>query len=291
MGKIRVKTIGDDTQEQTQKDKRKQQRDGKKVAHVAGMKGGERAVTVGVSEEEVAKNLETPTPENTAKAQEETKKETASAKRSGDSKSQSKYAKKKGKAQKGMRYKENLSMVKSNENYSLVKAIALLKKLKTSRFDETVELHINVTEKGVSGSVTLPHGTGKKLRITLATDEVIAEIEKGQRNFDVLVATPEMMPKLAKVARILGPRGLMPNPKNGTITTTPEKTIEKLSSGQINYKTESAAPIIHMSVGRLSFKEEQLEENLKSIIASIGAAKIASATLKSTMSPGIRFKV
>ena len=285
MGKIRVKTIGDQSQEQEQKDKRKQQREGKRLAHVAGMKGGERAVTVGVSEEEIAKTLESPAQDSTIKTQEETK-----GKRSGDSKSQSKYAKKtgKGKVKTGKRYKENLSTVKATDNYTVSKAVELLKKLKSTKFDETVELHVNVAEKGISGSLRLPHGTGKTLRIVLATDEIIAEIEKNHLNFDVLVATPDMMPKLAKVARVLGPRGLMPNPKNGTITTTPEETIKKLSSGQINYKTESAAPIINLSVGKLSFKENQIEENLKSVIASIGVTKITSATLKSTMSPGIR---
>jgi large subunit ribosomal protein L1 len=136
--------------------------------------------------------------------------------------------------------------------------------------------------------VTLPHGTGKKLNIVVADDAVIEAVSNGKINFDVLIATPDMMPKLAKVARVLGPRGLMPNPKNGTVTPKPEEAIAKLSAGQITYKTEPQSPIVHTSVGKLSFDNNKLEENINTFINSIGAAKIKSATLKSTMSPGIK---
>ena len=167
----------------------------------------------------------------------------------------------------------------------------MLRKFKKSNFDETVELHINTRERGVSGQVTLPHGTGKKLRIAIANDDLISEIEKGKINFDVLIAEPSMMEKLAKVARILGPRGLMPNPKSGTISDKPEEAVKKFSNGVISYKTESQAPVIHMSIGKLSFKDEQLSENISTILASIGSTKIENATLKSTMSPAIKLNI
>lgn len=281
MGKIRVKTLGDESFEEEQKEKQKKAREDKKKIHVAGMKGGERTATVGVSEEDIEKTLDAAPAEPEVSTQ-EPKKE----------KKVSKYAKKKGKvSEESKRYKENASLVNKDENYTLSKAVEVLKKFKPSKFDETVELHVNVNDKGVSGVVTLPHGTGKKLNIKVADETLISEIEKGKIDFDVLVATPDMMPKLAKVARILGPRGLMPNPKNGTITQDTKEAIEKLSAGQVSFKTEAGGPIIHMSVGKLSFKENQLEENLKTVFASIGVSKVKSATLKSTMSPGIRLKV
>jgi large subunit ribosomal protein L1 len=99
------------------------------------------------------------------------------------------------------------------------------------------------------------------------------------------------MPQLAKVARVLGPRGLMPNPKNGTVTTNPDETIAKLSAGQMTYKTEAKDPIIHLSVGKVSFEEKKIEENVKTLFDSIGASKINQAVIKSTMSPGIKISV
>lgn len=187
----------------------------------------------------------------------------------------------------GKRHKENLTHVSKSQSYSADQAIETLRKFKKSKFDETVELHVNVKEKGISGQVVLPHGTGKTLNIKVADEALIDEIAKGKITFDVLVATPQMMPMLAKVARILGPKGLMPNPKNGTVTNDTDETIKKLSGGQISYKTESAAPIIHVRVGKMSFEDKQLKENIKTFIGSIGENKINSVTLKSTMSPGI----
>ncbi len=188
------------------------------------------------------------------------------------------------------RHKENEVLVSKSTLYPTDKAIETLKKFKVGKFDETVELHVNVKEKGVSGQVVLPHGTGKTLRIVVADEAILAEVEKGKINFDVLVATPSMMPQLAKVARVLGPRGLMPNPKNGTITDKPEEAIKKLSAGQVSFKTESAAPIIHVSIGKLSFEDKKLNDNMKAMLTAIGEANIKSAILKSTMSPAIRLE-
>lgn len=188
----------------------------------------------------------------------------------------------------GKRHKENLTVVSKNQVYPLDQALEALKKFKKSKFDETVELHINTKEKGVSGQVILPHGTGETLVIKIADDAILSEVAKGKINFDILVATPSMMPQLAHVAKVLGPRGLMPNPKNGTITDKPEDAVKKLSGGQITYKTEAISPIIHARVGKISFENNKLKDNVNAFLKSVGSDKISSVTLKSTMSPAIK---
>jgi large subunit ribosomal protein L1 len=137
----------------------------------------------------------------------------------------------------------------------------------------------------------LPNGTGKKTKVAIADDALIAEVEKGVISFDILVATPSMMPKLAKVAKVLGPKGLMPNPKNGTITDKPEEVAKKYEGGQVNFKTETKTPIIHLTVGKMSFGHEKLTENINALITAVKKSNIVNATLKSTMSPGIKLKV
>lgn len=280
MGKVKVKVIGDEQLEQEEKEKnsvkreQKEMREGKKTAHVAGMKGGERTTTVGVSEEEIAAQLESTPAEEVTAEEGRTKKAKSAAKKRVASK----------------RHKENESLI-SKAPSNVARGIEALRKFKASKIDETVELHINTKEKGINGTVVLPHGTGKTLRIKVVDDAVIAEVEKGKIDFDVLVATPSMMPKLAKIAKVLGPRGLMPNPKNGTITTNPEQAVEKLSKGQIGFKTEAQAPLIHVSVGKLSFEDKMLADNISAVLTAVGAAKINSVTLKSTMSPAVRLQV
>ena len=175
-------------------------------------------------------------------------------------------------------------------------ALTLLEKIKIAKFDETVELHINTYEKGISGNVTLPHGTGKDVRVEIANattdakhvDDLVKAIEAGKIEFDVLIATPDAMAKLARVARVLGPRGLMPNPKNGTVTPKPEEIAKKFAGGQINFKTEAKFPLLHMSVGKLSFGDKKLADNIKSALAAVKIKNIKNITLKSTMSPGIK---
>ena len=137
----------------------------------------------------------------------------------------------------------------------------------------------------------LPHGTGKTTKVKIVDDALLAEIESGKISFDILVATPAMMPKLAKVAKILGPRGLMPNPKAGTITEKPEEVVKKYEGGVNNFRTELKAPIIHLTVGKLSFGEEKLSQNIKSAFDAVKKENIKTAVLKSTMSPGIKLQV
>ncbi|PIR78942.1 MAG: hypothetical protein COX79_02345 [Candidatus Levybacteria bacterium CG_4_10_14_0_2_um_filter_36_16] len=286
MGKIRVKTIGDESLEQEEqkklKEKREQKtlREGQGVAHLKNMGGGQRITTVGPTEEEIL-----------AQTLDQTSQEGTTSEAQSDSGGKTKKEKFKKVKVFSKRYKENKNLVAKDTIYPLSEGISILRKFKKGKFDETVELHLNVKEKGISGQIPLPHGTGKKLRIKVADEALIAEVEKGKIDFDILIAAPATMPLLAKVAKILGPRGLMPNPKNGTITDKPDALIEKLSHGQVSYKTESEAPIIHLSVGKISFEDKQLEENIKTTLKTIGSEKINSVTLKSTMSPAIRLVV
>lgn len=281
MGKIRVKSFGDED-----KNKKKKNQE-KKTVKVPGLKGEEKVVAVGPATEE--EELE-----RTTALKPQIKETEKSAK-------QSKYKEKKQKAKKekitSKRHLENYSAI-NGENHSVSEAVKILQSLKKASFDETVELHLNVKEKGISGQISLPHGSGKKLVIEVADaanpaslDKLISEIEKGKINFDILIATPNTMAKLAKLARILGPRGLMPNPKAGTITEKPNELIEKLSKGQLNYRTESEFPLIHLSVGKISFTGKQLEENVLTALLAIGTTRIIKATLKSTMSPGIKLNI
>lgn len=280
MGKVKVKVIGDETQEEAQKAadavkrEQKDMRSGK-TAKVAGMKGGERTNSVGVTEEEIAAELDS-TPSTDATSEESKKEKNKRGKE--DAKIASK------------RHKENKSMSNATPA-KLAQSLETLRRFKKGNFDETVELHINTKDKGISGTVMLPHGTGKTLKIAVADDAVLAEVEKGKINFDVLVAHPSMMPKLAKVAKILGPRGLMPNPKNGTISPNTDEAVKKLSAGQVGFKTESQAPIIHMSVGKLSFDDKKLSDNITTALSAIGHSKITSVTLKSTMSPAVKIAI
>lgn len=285
MGKVKIRVVGDEQQEKEQQEEQKKRREAKKT-QVKGVNlgGGERINTVGVSEEEISKELDAAKTE--ALAQDEPEAPTKKDKKTRGKKQKDKAARVRSK-----RHSSNSTIVANKTAYPIGAGIEVLRKFKKSNFDETVELHINVHEKGVSGQVSLPHGTGKQLRIKVVDDATIAEIEKGKINFDVLVATPDMMPKLAKVARVLGPRGLMPNPKAGTVTDKPDVVVERLSKGQVSYKTEPIGPIIHMSVGKLSFEDKQIEENVKSVLSSIGATKITSVTLKSTMSPAVRIQI
>lgn len=199
------------------------------------------------------------------------------------------------------RYIEKASLVDKTKIYPLADAVSLVKKTSLTKFDGSVELHINLNpasmgEKnpsagGMRGSVSLPHGTGKHVRVVVADDTIIADVVEGKINFDILVASPTMMPRLAKVARILGPKGLMPNPKTGTVTEDTAKRAKELSTGKVNFKTEPDQPIIHLIVGKVSFDEKKLIENVDAILDAVGRGKIAKATLSATMGPGVKVQL
>lgn len=191
------------------------------------------------------------------------------------------------------RYQEMAGMVERTKLYPLSEAIELVKKTSMTKFDGTVELHVNLNpatlgdKKDFRTGVSLPHSTGKQVRVVIADDKVIADVQEGKINFDVLVAHPSMMAKLAKVARVLGPRGLMPNPKTGTVTPEPEKRAQELSNGQVNIKTEPGNPIIHMGIGKVSSADSDIAENVQAVLAALGN-KVAKVSLSATMSPGVK---
>jgi len=271
MGKIRVKAFGDEELEQQQK----QEEQKRKESKIAAAKG-----------EAVELEPAAASAESFGEPKEETpkvEKKLSEVKSRAKSRDQKNFHSEK--------YEKLSGEVDKTKTYALKDALELLEKLQRKSFDETVELHINTISTGISGQITLPHGTGKVTRVAIADEKLIAEVEKGIINFDVLVAEPMMMAKLAKVAKVLGPRGLMPNPKNGTITPKPEEVAKKYAGGQMNFKTEAKAPIMHLTVGKVSFGPAKLTDNIDALIAAIKKANIVNATLKSTMSPGHKIKI
>lgn len=287
MGKIRVSTLGSEEEKEyreKQKTKReeKKKREGAAKVHLSGMKGGQRVKSVGAESTEEIEKL--------ARLAQEVEK----VEKEGIKPEEKKPRKAKIRVR-GKKYQQAQLKLDHHKIYPINEAIALLRTINYANFDASVELHLNVLEKGLRGSVKLPYGSGKEVRIVIADqnniEHILGKVEAGKIDFDILVAHPSVMPKLAKIAKFLGPKGLMPNPKNGTISSEPEKVAEKLKGGTINWKTESEFPIIHQNIGKMSFKDAQLEENYQALIKSIGEIKIKSITLKSTMSPGIRIKI
>lgn len=251
-------------------------------------KGGEKAASDLEKSAEILKLLE-----------EEEKKEAAAPKEKPAKKAKAKPAALLEKAKHGRKYQQAAALIDRNKLYPPIEAINLIQKTSYTQFNATIEGHFNVTEKGLRGTVSLPHGTGKEIKVAIATDELINQLTPSASlkasappiNFDVLVAHPAMMSKLAKVARILGPRGLMPNPKTGTIGENVEELALRLRSGQYNWKTESEAPLIHAVIGKASFSPQQLEENLAALVKSIGKDKIKALFVKATMGPAIKVAV
>ena len=220
----------------------------------------------------------------------------------------------------GKKYTEAAKLVDRATQYDVAEAISLVKKTAVTKFDETVEAHIRLGVDGrhadqqVRGAVVLPHGTGKTVRVLVfAKGDKVAEAEaagadfvggeelipriqnEGWFDFDVVVATPDMMGVVGRLGRVLGPKGLMPNPKAGTVTMDVTKAVNDIKAGKIEYRLDKAN-IIHCPVGKASFTEEQLTENFNTLMDAIIKAKPASAkgtymksvTVTSTMGPGIK---
>lgn len=201
------------------------------------------------------------------------------------------------------KYQQVLNNLDKSKTYPLLEAIDLVKTLNYAKFNSTLEAHINTVQTGIRGLVSLPFAAGKKLRIlafgpsstnlegqgvTVGNDETIEQISKGKVNFDLILTTPEWMPKLTKVARILGPKGLMPNPKNGTITDDLKKAVESFQAGKTEYKTEPKAPVIHLGLGKLDQPSEQLSANVKTLLQTIGKTRVKKVTLSPTMGPSVK---
>ncbi|MBI2327967.1 hypothetical protein HYU92_06645 [Candidatus Curtissbacteria bacterium] len=213
----------------------------------------------------------------------------------------------------GKKYQQAARHIDKNKAYPIKEAIELLHQASYTKFDPTVEIHLNVTDKNIKGSVNLPHPVGKKKekkylvfsdkrspindkRIIWGDTKTIDDIQNGKlspnRDFDAVIAEPKFMPQLAKVAKILGPRGMMPNPKDKTIVDNPQEAIQKqANSNSLQYATDPTAPIIHSTLGKLSAKPEQLEKNFQAYVAAIGPTKISKATVKSTMSPPVKVDI
>lgn len=189
----------------------------------------------------------------------------------------------------GKKYRLMTKSIKKGELYSLEDAVTLLTKLAEKSKLKTVELTLNTIDTGLRGELKLPHSTGKEVKIEIFSDKLAAEIEKGKINFSILLATPADMPKLARLAKVLGPKGLMPNPKSGTVTENPEKRMAELTAGgTLPYKTEAKFPIIHLSLGKITQDKKDLVENLAEALRSIGVTKIKSAYLACTHTPSLK---
>jgi large subunit ribosomal protein L1 len=211
----------------------------------------------------------------------------------------------------GKKYQEAVKSFDKAAQYDVAEAISLVKKNATAKFDETIELHIRTgcdgrhAEQQIRGAVVLPHGTGKSVKVlvfakgTKVDEELIPKIQnEGWLDFDVVVATPDMMGVVGRLGRVLGPKGLMPNPKAGTVTMDVTKAVNDIKAGKIEYRLDKTN-IIHVPVGKASFTEEQLSDNFQTLMGAINKAKpaslkgqyVKSATLASTMGPGVRLNV
>ena len=182
------------------------------------------------------------------------------------------------------------AQVDKTKKYTVSDAITTIKKLSYTKFDGTINFDGVVRDVGKIGSLTLPHSTGKSITVAIVDDNVIAQIAEGNINFDALVTTPQFMPKLAKHARVLGPKGLMPNPKNGTVTPKPELKKAELEKGTFELKTEKKRPVIHVTIGKVSMSDAALAENIESLFKAT-KGKLLSASISATMSPSVKLQV
>lgn len=188
----------------------------------------------------------------------------------------------------GKEYQKAKKMIDQNNKYPLKEALELLKKVSLGKFNGSVEVHLNVIEKGLSGDVNLPHFQAKAKKVVVFNDDIGNNLKAGKFDFDVLLASPADMPKILPFAKILGPKGLMPNPKNGTLVPEPQKAIANFSSTSLHFKTEKDFPLIHTIIGKLNQPAEELSANFQALIKAVNPQKIKKAVLKSTISPGIK---
>lgn len=220
---------------------------------------------------------------------------------------------------KGKKYRESYKLINKDTEYSLADAIALAKKTSTVKFDASVELHVKLNvdpkhaDQNIRESIVLPAGTGKKLIVAVfaepedakkaktagadivGEDDFLQRLDKGQFDFDVLVSTPKLMARLGKYAKDLGPRGLMPNPKSGTVTNDVAKAVTESKGGKVEYRVDSTG-IVHLATGKVSFSDKDLATNIETVLASIKNAKptsikgiyVASVYLSTSMGPSIK---
>ncbi len=222
-------------------------------------------------------------------------------------------------AKMGKKYQDAVKLIDRAQQYDVNEALELVKKASSAKFDETVEVAVKLgvdvkkADQQLRGAVVLPHGTGKTQRVLVfakgekakeaelagadyvGDEDMITKIQQGWFEFDVVVATPDMMGQVGKLGRVLGPKGLMPNPKTGTVTFDVEKAVKEIKAGKIEYRTDKAGNI-HAPIGKVSFDSQKLAENLATIIDTLQKAKPAAAkgvymknvTISSTMGPGVK---
>jgi len=192
----------------------------------------------------------------------------------------------------GKRFLNAKAKVIKGKKYPITEAILELKKMSFERFDASVELHINLLEvESVKGQVNLPHGTGKTVKVAVFGPEVEAKIKENIFDFDVLLAKTEDMKILVKYAKVLGPKGLMPSPKRGTLVANIEEAKAKFMSGNMNFSSEPKFPIVHQVVGKISFTPKQLEENVVTFLKAVQKKNIQDAFLTTSMTPSLRLNL
>lgn len=271
MGKTKTAFVGDTAEskkpsyDKAAKAAKRQAKAESQKIHLSGLKGGQRVKVV---------EAEIPAAEETT-SQPTTSDKTAESKKAKTVKAR------------GKKYQSLKDKINRHHLYPLPEAINLVKEVSYSKFDGTVELTIVVKKAGLATQVTLPFTTGKTKKVEIASDATLEALKTGKITFDLLLATSEMMPKLIPFAKLLGPKGLMPNPKNGTIIKS-AKEADKFKGNTISLKTEKEAPIIHTLAGKVSQKETELEANIKTILDGIGKAQLVKAFLKPTMGPSVK---
>lgn len=197
----------------------------------------------------------------------------------------------------GKKYQEAKKLIDANKFYEISEAISLAQKSSYTKFDASIEAHLRLLGKKtgkiepIRGLIEFPHFTGKQIKAAIIDEALSEKILKDKgTDFDVLLATPEMMPKIGRLAKILGPRGLMPNPKAGTVTTNPKETMEKIKSGRMEYKSDKNG-IIHIMIGKVSFDKQKLIDNYQAILGKIGVNKLQSIYICATMGPAIKISL
>ena len=188
----------------------------------------------------------------------------------------------------GKKYKAVKKKIDVLKLYPLKEAVKLVKETSISKFDGKIEAHLTVLDIGNVGEIAFPHLETSSKKIVVLNDTILAEIKEGKVNFDILIATPTTMPKLLPFARVLGPKGLMPNPKSGTLTDKPEEAVKRLSVAKTMIKTEKKAPVIHIVVGKVSQPEKELEANILELIKVVKFPKIKKLALCATMGPCVK---
>lgn len=273
MGQTKLNVIG----EAPEKKKNKKSLKKEKAVRAPGLKGGERVVVVGAEPVEQVQEI--------SDKKQETSDKLASPSGGGQEK------RKKATRKRGQRYLAARAKVDPKKLYSIEEAAKLVRETSISRFPGSVELHLVLTKTGVNTRVELPHSTGTKKRIEVANDETIKKLQSNKVDFDILLATPTMMPKLVPFAKILGPKGLMPNPKQGTLTDNPEKAKTAFEGNSLSLKAEKSAPLLHTVIAKTSQPEKEITENTRVVLSSFDPKVVKSAVLSASMGPGIKLAV